>query len=54
MKSMEFDKFDALTPVKQSEVTTRLKIMITAWATKRRASGKLRGRLNAQGYNQID
>ncbi len=28
--------------------------MSTVWATKKKPSGKLRGRLNARGYEQIE
>ena len=49
-----FDKFGALTPVKMNEVPKGSKIMTTTWTMKKKASGKLRGRLNARGYKQID
>ena len=49
-----FNKFGALTPVKRSEVPKGSKNMTTTWVMKKKASGKLRGRLNAHRYEQID
>jgi hypothetical protein len=49
-----FDKFKALTPVLRSEVPAGAKIMTTTWAMKKKTNGKLRGRLNARGYEQVD
>ena len=48
------DNFNVLTPVEQSEVLKGSKIMTTAWVIRKKASGKLRERLNARGYEQID
>ena len=53
-KKDRFNKFGALTPVKRNEVPKGSKIMTTTWATKKKASEKLRGRLNVHGYKQID
>ena len=49
-----FDRFNALTAVKRKDLPKNSKIMTTTWAMKRKASGKLRGRLNARGYEQVE
>ena len=49
-----FDRFNALTAVKKKELLKGANITTSTWATKQTANGKLRGRLNAQGYEQID
>ena len=38
----------------RSAVPVGLKIMTSTWAMKKKTNGKLRGRLNARGYEQID
>ena len=47
-KKKRFDKFDALTAVPRSEVPKGAKIMTTTWVIKKKASRRLRGRLNAR------
>ncbi len=49
-----FEKFDAVTVVKLSQIPKGTKIMSTVWAMKNKPSGKLRGRLNVRGYEQIE
>ena len=49
-----FDRFKALTAVKRRDLPKGAKVMTTTWAMKRKASGKLRGRLNARGYEQVE
>ena len=44
----------AVTPVPRSEVPVGSKIMTSTWAMKKKTNGKLRGRLNARGYEQVD
>ena len=48
------DKFKAFTAVQKSNAPKGAKILTTAWACKKKPSGKLRGRLNIQGYEQVD
>ncbi len=48
-----FDKFDAVTVIRLSQVPKGHKIMSTVWAMKKKPSRKLRGRLNTRGYEQI-
>ena len=43
-----FDKFNGLTPVPRSQMPKGTKLMRATWAMKKKLSGKLRGRLNAQ------
>ena len=49
-----FDKFNVVTVIPLSQVPKGHKIMTTTWAMKKKPSGKLRGRLNARGYEQIE
>ena len=49
-----FDKFKAFTAVQKSKVPKGAKILTTTWACKKKPSGKLRGRLNIRGYEQVD
>ena len=49
-----FDKFGAVTPVPRSAVPVGSKIMTSTWAMKKKTNGKLRGRLNARGYEQVE
>ena len=48
-----FDKFNVITVVPRNEMQKGIKAMTTTWAMKKKPSGKLRGRLNARGYDQI-
>ena len=48
------DRFNALKAVKKKDLPKGAKIMTSTWAMKQKANGKLRGRLNAQGYEQIE
>ena len=41
-----------LTPVPRSQIPKGTKPITTIWAMKKKPSGKLRGRLNARGYEQ--
>ena len=43
-----------MTVISLSQVPKGHKIMTTVWAMKKKPSGKLRGRLNARGYEQIE
>ena len=43
-----------MTVVKLSLIPKGTKIMSTVWAMKKKPSGKLRGRLNVRGYEQIE
>ena len=47
-----FDRFNAFTPFKRSELPANEKVMTTTWAMKKKASGERRARLNARGYEQ--
>ena len=49
-----FDRFNALTAVKRRDLPKGAKIMTSTWAMKQKANGKLRGRLNARGYERIE
>ena len=49
-----FDKYNAFTAKKRSEVPQGVKIMSTVWAMKKKSNGKLRGRLNLRGFQQRD
>ena len=49
-----FDRFNALTSVKRRDLPKGAKIMTSTWAMKQKANGKLRGRLNARGCEQIE
>ena len=48
-----FDKFNVITVVPRNEMKKGVKAMTTTWAMKKKPNGKLRGRLNARGYEQI-
>lgn len=50
----KFDKFNAITPVKRSELPANAKILETTWAMKLKANGNRRARLNAKGFQQRD
>ena len=45
-----FDRFNTLTAIKKKDLPKGGKIMTSTWTTKQKANGKLRGRLNARGY----
>ena len=47
-----FDRFNAFTPVKRSELPDYENVLTTTWACKLKANGVRRGRLNARGYEQ--
>ena len=49
-----FDKFNVITVVPRNEMQKGIKAMTTTWAMKKKPSGKLRGRLNARGYEQVE
>ena len=49
-----FDRFNALPAVKRRDLPKGAKIMTSTWAMKQKANGKLRGRMNARGYEQIE
>ena len=49
-----FDKYKVVTVVDRDSVPANAKIMTSTWAMKKKSSGKLRGRLNARGYEQVD
>ena len=49
-----FDKFNVITVVPRNEMKKGVKAMTTTWAMKKKPSGKLRGRLNARGYEQVE
>ena len=52
-EKLRFDKFNALTPVKLSELPAGTKLLKTVWAMKRKSNGTFRGRMNAAGYAQV-
>lgn len=47
-------KFNALKRVKKKDLPRGAKVMSTTWAMKQKSNGKLRARLNARGFQQID
>ena len=51
---VRFNRFKALTAVKRKDLPKGGKVMTTTWAMKKKASGKLCGRLNARGYEQVE
>ena len=53
-KKARFNRFKALTAVKRKDLPKGEKVMTTTWAMKKKASGKLCGRLNARGYEQVE
>ncbi len=53
-KKERFDKFNVVTVIPLSQVPKGHKIMTMVWAMKKKPSGKLRGRLNTRGYEQIE
>ena len=49
-----FDKYNVVTVVKRCDVPKGAKILTTTWTMKKKANGTFRGRLNAQGFEQVD
>lgn len=49
-----FDKYNAFTAVKRSELKTGAKVLTTVWAFKWKPNGDRRGRMNARGFEQYD
>ena len=49
-----FDKYKCFMIVNRGDIPSNAKIMSTTWAMKQKASGQLRGRLNARGYEQLE
>jgi hypothetical protein len=49
-----FEKFGVFTPVSKKDVPKDAKVMTTTWAMKKKTNGKLRGRLNARGCEQVE
>ena len=49
-----FDKYKVVKVVSREDVPEGAKIMTTTWAMKKKTSGKLRGRLNARGFEQVE
>ncbi len=39
--------------VKRSKLPSDVKVIDTVWAMKKKSSGKLRGRINVQGFKQV-
>jgi hypothetical protein len=53
-EKIKFDKFNATTPVKRSELPPNAKVLQTTWAFKLKANGDRRARMNAKGFQQRD
>ena len=49
-----FSKYKAFTVVPIKSLPKGTKILTTTWAMKKKTSGKLRGRLNVRGYEQLE
>jgi len=49
-----FDKYNALTAIKRSDVPEGAKILTSTWAMKKKSNGTFRGRLNVRGFQQTD
>ena len=49
-----YDKYNAVTVVDWHTIPKYAKILTSTWAMKKKTNGRLRGRLNARGYEQID
>ena len=53
-EKLRFDKFKVVNLISLSQLTKGVKIMTTVWEIKKKPNGKLRGRLNTRGYEQIE
>lgn len=51
---LRFEKFKVFKVVKRSDMPAKAKILTTTWAMKKKSNGKLRGRLNARGFEQVE
>ena len=49
-----FEKFNVFTVVSYNELPNNAKVMSTTWEMKRKTNGKLCGRLNARGYEELE
>jgi hypothetical protein len=47
-------KNNAWEPVKKSLLPKGTKVIDSTWACKNKSTGKLRGRLNARGFKQVE
>ncbi len=47
-------KNDAWEPVKKNSLPRGTKVIVSTWVCKKKSTGKLRGRLNARGFKQIE
>ena len=54
ISSTGLEKFNVLTAIPRSKLPKGTKAMSTTWAIKKKANGKLQGRLNAYGYEQVE
>jgi hypothetical protein len=51
---VQFDKYDALTPVPRSSLPKGSMVLTTIWATKKTLNETFQGRLNTRSYKQVD
>ena len=50
----QFEKYNCFTVFDRKKLPSDAKVMSMTWAMKQKASGQLRGHLNARGYEQLE